>query len=294
MSIANQATKHNFPFSYEDVSDGLVDVIPKAGMTVKSNSKSIFSELVEGATKGICRITVSAGILSFWRDDLIIVVEKIDDNSTNVGIDTALIVGASLASYQKTFNKIIAALSISFRVKAMNTADKNRIPDELIQALANIEKFDIDIMSSVVGAASVEQHKAWRKDAKIAAEIVRIRAKNDADIAQALANLEESDIAAMTDMVNKATKEQRRAWLGNDNITAEIARIRFENERICDEEYDQAFAKLGEINKVRAANLAKKHKREMDEEQKRAYASIEAEVTRIRAEKATKLQRSDQ
>lgn len=294
MSIASQATKHKFPFSYEDVSDGLVDAITKAGMTVKANSKNLFDGISEGTTKGICRITVSSGILYFWREDLTIVVEEIDGNSTNIGIDAALIVRASLAQHQKTFNKIIAALSMSFRVKAMNTADKNRIPDELIQALANIEKVDIDIMCSAVGAASVEQHKAWRKDAKIAAEIVRIRAKNDADIAQALANLEESDIAAMTDMVNKATKEQRRAWLDNDNITAEIARIRFENERICDEEYDQAFAKLGEINKVRAANLAKKHKREMDEEQKRAYASIEAEVTRIRAEKATKLQRSDQ
>lgn len=165
MSIAGQATKHNFPFSYEDVSDGLVDVIPKAGMTVKSNSKNIFGEFVEGATKGICRITVSAGILSFWREDLTIVVEKIDDNSTNVGIDTALIVGANLAPHQKAFNKIIAALSQKFRFRAQDIAFKNRIPDELVQALANIKKFDIDLMTSVVRAASVEQHKAWRKDA---------------------------------------------------------------------------------------------------------------------------------
>lgn len=294
MSITSQATQYKLPFDYEAVSIGLVKVVPEIGMTVKANSKSLFDGISEGTTKGICRITVSAGIFSFWREDLIIVVEKIDDNSTNVGIDAALIVGTSLAQQQKAFNKIIAALSMNFRVKAMNIAFENSIPDELIQALANINKFDIDIMASVVRTASVEQHKAWRKDAKIAAEIVRIRAKNDADIAQALANLEKSDIATMTVMVNKATKEQRRAWIENDTITAEIARIRFENERIYDEECDQAFAKLGKINEARAANLAKKHKREMDEERKRAYASINAEIARIRAEKAANLQRSGQ
>jgi hypothetical protein len=288
MSIANQVTKHKLPFSYQDVSDGLVDIIPKSGMTIKSDSQNIYDGLIGGTTKGLCRITVSAGILSFWREDLTIVVEKIDDNSTNIGIDAALIVRSSLAQHQKTFNNIIIALSRSFQVKAMNIAYKNRIPDELVQALANVMKFDIDMTTSVVGASSGEQHKAWRKDAKIAAEIVRIRAKNDADIAQALANLGKSDVAAMTVMVNEATKEQRRAWIDNDTITAEIARIRFESERILNEEHDQAFGNLKKINETSADNLAKKHKREMAEEQRRMYASIENELARIRAEKAAK------
>lgn len=294
MSITSQATQCKLPFDYEAVSIGLVKVIPKIWMTVKANSKSIFDGISEGTTKGICRITVSAGIFSFWREDLIIVVEKIDDNSTNIGIDVALIVGTSLAQHQKTFNKIIAALSIGFQVKAMNIAYENRIPDELTQALANIKRLDFDMMTHVVRAASYEQRKAWHEDAKIAAEVVRIRTKNNADIAQALANLEKTDVATMTVIVNKATKEQRHAWIGNHAITAEIARIRFENERICNEEYDQAFSKLGKINEARAANLAKKHKREMDEDRKHAYASIEAEIARIRAEKAAKLQRSGQ
>jgi len=181
--------------------------------------------------------------------------------------------------------------------RASGTAvETNHIPEDerkalndftsIIQAIANLKGLDFNAVSSAVRKSTIEQRRAWLKDAKIGREIVRIRAKNDAEIAQALANLEKTDVATMTIMVNMATKEERRAWLDNEDITAEIARIRFENER--DEVYCQAYEKLGKINEARAANLTKKHKREMDEERKRADASIEAEVARIRAEKAAK------
>jgi len=83
--VFSQATQQKFPFSYEAVFDGLVKVIPSAGM-------SLFS----------------------WGENLTLVVEKIDENSTIIGIESALKFGGSLAGshrHQKNFDKIIAALS---------------------------------------------------------------------------------------------------------------------------------------------------------------------------------------
>lgn len=53
MSIASQATQQKFPFSYDAVFDGLVEVIPNLGMSVKSQDKLIG------------RITASAGMSLF-------------------------------------------------------------------------------------------------------------------------------------------------------------------------------------------------------------------------------------
>lgn len=158
------------------------------------------------------------------------------------------------------------------------------IAGELSQALANLKKLDVETVSTAVNAASDDQRMAWLKDAAIAAEIARIRAEKAAEIAQALANLEKTDVAVMTVVVNKATEEQRKAWSEDAAITTEIARIHAENEA----EYDQAFVNLKKINEISAVNLAKKHRREIAEERQRENAAIEAEVARIRAEKAAK------
>lgn len=103
MSIASQATQQKFPFSYDAVFDGLVKVIPNIGMSIKSQDKVIG------------RITASAGMSLFsYGENLTIVVEKIDDNSTMIGIESALKLGINLAGahrHQKNFNKIISALS---------------------------------------------------------------------------------------------------------------------------------------------------------------------------------------
>jgi len=275
MSIASQATQHKFPFSYEAVFDGLVEVIPRVGMSVKNQNKVIG------------RITASTG-MSFlsWGESLTIIVKKTDKNSTTIGNEAALIVGLNLARHQKNFNKIIAALSQNLQLKAWRKNAPNIA--EIAQALAHVKKLDVDSVMSAVCKASEEQRKEWCENATIATEITRMRAENTAEIAQALANLKKIDVAAMTDVVMAATKEQRKAWRENAAIAAEIALIRAENERICDEEYDQAINNLKKINETSAVNLAKKHRREMAEEQQRKNAAIEAEVARIRAVNAAK------
>ncbi len=103
MSIASQATQQKFPFKYEAVFDGIVTVIPNLGMTVKSQDKVIG------------RITASTGMSLFsWGENLTIVVDRIDENSTLVGIESALKVGVNTAGnhrHMKNFNKLIETLS---------------------------------------------------------------------------------------------------------------------------------------------------------------------------------------
>lgn len=48
------------------------------------------------------------------------------------------------------------------------------------------------------------------------------------ELAQAIASLKKLDLAAVTNAVNAATDEQRKAWRKNAAIAAEIARIRAE------------------------------------------------------------------
>jgi hypothetical protein len=103
MSLSSQSTQQKLPFPYDAVFDGVVSVIPQAGFKLKSQDKVIG------------RITASAGISLFsWGENLTIVVEKIDDRSTLVGIESGLKVGVNLAGvhrHAKNFDKLIAALS---------------------------------------------------------------------------------------------------------------------------------------------------------------------------------------
>jgi hypothetical protein len=103
MSFASQATQQKFPFSYDAVFEGLTLVLPTLGMKVKE------------ADKLIGRINASAGMSQFsWGENLSLIVEKLDESSCVVGIESALKIGINVAGahrHQKNFNNIISALS---------------------------------------------------------------------------------------------------------------------------------------------------------------------------------------
>jgi hypothetical protein len=103
VSSISQATRQRFPFTYENVFDGLRQVLPQLGLKVKE------------ADGLIGRITASTGMsLLSWGENLTLVVERIDDGSSLVMIESALKVGVDGGGghrHQRNFNKIISALS---------------------------------------------------------------------------------------------------------------------------------------------------------------------------------------
>lgn len=103
MSFASQSTKQKFPFSYDAVFNGLIKAIPSVGMKIKSQDRRIG------------RITASTGMSLFsYGENLTVVVEKIDDQATMVGIESALKYGTNITGaprHQRNFDKIISALS---------------------------------------------------------------------------------------------------------------------------------------------------------------------------------------
>ena len=110
MSFASQATQQKFPFPYDAVFDGLVKVIPQTGMRIKSHDKVIG------------RITASAGMSLFsWGENLTIVIERIDEVSALVSIESTLKFGANIAGahrHQKNFERIVSALSQHLQQKS--------------------------------------------------------------------------------------------------------------------------------------------------------------------------------
>ena len=110
MTIANQATQQKFPFAYECVYDGLNEVLPKLGITVKN------------ADKIIGRVTASTGMSLFsWGENLTFVVEKIDATTTQLSIESSLKVGINAAGahrHQKNFNDAVMALSKHLQANA--------------------------------------------------------------------------------------------------------------------------------------------------------------------------------
>ena len=110
MNTTSQATQQKFPFNYDAVFKGIIEVIPDIGMSVKSQDKVIG------------RITASTGMSLFsWGENLTIVVEGVDEKSTIVGIESGLKVGLNIAGnhrHMKNFNKIIEALSRNLQRKA--------------------------------------------------------------------------------------------------------------------------------------------------------------------------------
>ena len=103
MSFASQGTQQKLPFHYNDVFDALVASIPSIGFSLKSHDRVIG------------RIIASTGMSLFsWGENLTIIVEKIDDNTTLVAIESALKVGINVAGahrHAKNFNRLIEAVS---------------------------------------------------------------------------------------------------------------------------------------------------------------------------------------
>ena len=110
MSFSGTSTQQKFPFPYNTVFDSLVSVIPQAGFKLKTQDKVIG------------RITASARASLFsWGENLAIVVEKVDDSTTVVAIESHLKVGVNVAGthrHAKNFDKLIAALSTDLQGRA--------------------------------------------------------------------------------------------------------------------------------------------------------------------------------
>lgn len=127
MSIASQSTHQKLPFSYETVFDGLLRAIPNAGMSVKSKDKLIG------------RITASAGMSLFsWGENLTITVEKIDENTTVIGIESALKVGINIAGthrHQQNFEKIISILSQNLQNPQQNPDSATGVKRSMIEKI---------------------------------------------------------------------------------------------------------------------------------------------------------------
>lgn len=128
MSIASQSTQQKFPFGFDDVFAGVIEVIPETGMKLKSQDKVIG------------RITASTGMSVFsWGENLIIVVEAVADQVTLVGIESALKFGANLAGahrHQKNFNALIEKLSIHLQrqqVRRERTANGDTVASADLQ-----------------------------------------------------------------------------------------------------------------------------------------------------------------
>lgn len=103
MGFANQNTQQKFPFTYDEVFNGIIAVMPSIGFKLQSQDQTLG------------RITASAGMSLFsWGENLTLIVEKVDTKITNVGIESALKMGMNFAGahrHTKNFNKIIGALS---------------------------------------------------------------------------------------------------------------------------------------------------------------------------------------
>lgn len=103
MSLASQNTQQKFPFSYDLIMDCIEPVLSANGFSVKSIDKVIG------------RVTASSGMSVFsYGENITLVIEKIDETSTLVQLESALKVGFNFAGagrHQKNFNKIIASLS---------------------------------------------------------------------------------------------------------------------------------------------------------------------------------------
>ena len=114
MSFASQGTQQKFPFPYDDVFDGILAVMPDIGFRLKSHDKIIG------------RITASTGISLFsYGENLTIVIEKLNDNSTLVGIESALKFGINVAGahrHTKNFNRLIEALTSYLQTRGQRNA----------------------------------------------------------------------------------------------------------------------------------------------------------------------------
>ncbi|CNI05446.1 hypothetical protein [Yersinia pekkanenii] len=103
MGFASQSTQQQFPYNADFVFDVLEKAVENVGMSIKESDRSLR------------RATVSVGMSLFsWGENVSISVNKIDDESSVVAMDSSLKFGASVAGshkHQKNFDKIIYSLS---------------------------------------------------------------------------------------------------------------------------------------------------------------------------------------
>ena len=109
MSISSQSTHQKFPFDYEAVFDAVVVSLPQAGFSLKSKDRVIG------------RISASTGMSIFsWGENLTILVEKVDDKSTLVAIESAMKIGMNVAGVHRhayNFEKLIKAVSLHLQAR---------------------------------------------------------------------------------------------------------------------------------------------------------------------------------
>ena len=103
MSLNVAETCQSFPFSYDQVFDGLVAILGPAGFPIKSQDKIIG------------RITASSGVSAFsWGENLVLQVQRTNGQATDVVIQSNLKVGFNMTATSKNAQnaeRIIGALS---------------------------------------------------------------------------------------------------------------------------------------------------------------------------------------
>jgi WD40 repeat protein len=104
MGIADQQTQQKFPFSYDEVFDALLVILPRNwSWTLKSKDRLLG------------RLAVSTvGSFFSYGENLTIKLEKIDDSNTLLIIESSLKVGMNIAGahrHMQNFETIIAGLS---------------------------------------------------------------------------------------------------------------------------------------------------------------------------------------
>lgn len=101
MSYADKSMQHKFEYSYDVVYEALIKAVPTIGFKLGKYDKSIGC------------ITASIGMSLFsWGENVSIIIDKIDDNSTLVSIKSKLKVSINIAAshrHQKHFNEIVMA-----------------------------------------------------------------------------------------------------------------------------------------------------------------------------------------
>ncbi len=112
MSFARLQTQQRFPYDYDKVFDSLVEIIPISGLSLKSQDKTIG------------RIAAKTGMSLFsYGENITVIVEKIDETSAMVSLESSLKVGMNLGGahrHAKNFDKIIA--NLGSRLKTLNSA----------------------------------------------------------------------------------------------------------------------------------------------------------------------------
>jgi hypothetical protein len=86
MGIGDAITQQHFPFTYEQVFNAINAVLPEIGYSIRSQDRLIG------------RITASAGMSAFsFGENITIQVQKTDDASSTIVVQSNLKVGVNLA-----------------------------------------------------------------------------------------------------------------------------------------------------------------------------------------------------